>query len=45
MKKTNDVADEVAQRKCSNNNYYASAFKYIYIYIYMKKKWNSHHPN
>ena len=36
MKKTNDVADEVAQRKCSNNNYYASAFKYIYIY--MKKK-------
>jgi len=26
MKKTNDVADEVAQQKYSNNECYASAF-------------------
>ena len=31
MKKT-DVADEVAQQECSNNNCYASAYIYIYIY-------------
>ena len=31
MKKTNDVADEVAQPKRSNNKCYASAFRYIQI--------------
>ena len=29
MKKTNDVMDEVAQWECSNNNCYASNFRYI----------------
>ena len=33
MKKTNDMADEVAKQECSNNKYYTSAFRYIYIYI------------
>ena len=31
MKKTNDMADEVAKQECSNNKYYTSTFKYIYI--------------
>ena len=31
MKKTNDVADKVAQQECSNNKCYASTFKYIMI--------------
>ena len=34
MKKTNDVADEMAQQERSNSNYYTSVFRYIYIYIY-----------
>ena len=34
MKKTNDIADEVAKQECSNNKCYTSAFRYIYIYIY-----------
>ena len=29
MKKTNDVADEMAQQKHSNNNCYPSVFRYI----------------
>ena len=29
MKKTNDVADKVAQQECSNNKYYVQD---IYIY-------------
>ena len=29
MKKTNDVADKVAQQEFSNNKCYASTFKYI----------------
>ena len=29
MKKTNDVADEVAQQECSNNNCYSSTQIYI----------------
>ena len=37
MKKTNDVADEVAQPECSNNKCYVSTFRYIYIYIYIDK--------
>ena len=33
MKKTNDVADEVAQQEYSNNKYYTLAFTYnIYRY-------------
>ena len=36
MKKTNDVADKVAQQKCSNNKYYVQLLeRYIYIYIYI----------
>ena len=31
-KKDNNVDADVAQLKCSNNKYYASAFIYIYIY-------------
>ena len=31
MKKTNDMADEVAKQECSNNKCYTSAFRYIYI--------------
>ena len=35
MKKTNDIADEVAQRECKNNNCYASVFRYnIDKYLY-----------
>ena len=34
MKKTNDVADEMAQQERSNSNYYTSVFRYISIYIY-----------
>ena len=34
MKKTNDVADKVAQQKCSNNKYYVQLLE-IYIYIYI----------
>ena len=30
-KQISDVADDVAQQKCSNNNCYASAFRYIQI--------------
>ena len=33
MKKTNDVADKVAQQECSNNKYYVQLLE-IYIYIY-----------
>ena len=29
MKKTNDVADKVAQQDCSNNKCYALTFRYI----------------
>ena len=29
------MAADVAQQKCSNNKFYASAFRYIYIYIYI----------
>ena len=29
MKKTNDMADEMAQQKYSNNNCYPSVFRYI----------------
>ena len=32
MKKTNDVADKVAQQECSNNKYYDKLLE-IYIYI------------
>ena len=36
MKKTNDVADKVAQQKCSNNKYYVQLLeRYIYIYVYI----------
>ena len=35
MKKTNDVADEMAQQERSNSNCYTSVFRYIYIYIYI----------
>ena len=35
MKKTNDVADEVAQPERRNNKCYVSTFRYIYIYIYI----------
>ena len=34
MKKTNDVADKVAQQDCSNNKYYDKLLE-IYIYIYI----------
>ena len=34
MKKTNDVADKVAQQECSHNKYYDKLLE-IYIYIYI----------
>ena len=33
--KDNDVDIDVVQLECSNNKYYASAFRDIYIYIYI----------
>ena len=33
-RKDNNVDADIAQLKCNNNKYYASAFIYIYIYRY-----------
>ena len=34
----NDVTADVAQQEHSNNECYASAFRYIYIYIYRERE-------
>ena len=43
MKKTNDVADEIAQQERSNSNCYTSVFRYIYVYrlIKLELKYNN----